>query len=125
MGAFADEMKALASEMLYEDEFGKGLATFTRKVNSGVAPNTLALASVGTPTTFQALVAPLDFSLFEINQGTVLEGEKKLYVEVNSAGDVPNIDDTVSLDSKNFKIMKVIPYETQNTVCAYLCMIAL
>lgn len=125
MGAFADDMKALASEMLHPSNFGKVLATFTRKVNSGVGASTLELTSVGTPTTFQAYVAPLDFKMFEINQGTVLEGEKQLYVEVNSAGDRPAIDDEVSLDSKTYRVMTVIDYEVQNTVCAYLCKIML
>jgi len=117
MGAFANRMKALGTKLLKPGRFGKELAAFKHYTSSGQSPS--ALTVTRTSTTYYCYVAPLDFSLKELDSGVVTQGNKKLYIEAN--GNVPRMGDTVTLGSVEYRLIKQLDLlETQNTDCLYI-----
>lgn len=118
MGTFSDEMLDLAAELLDPEEFGKELATFTRDTGTGQDPTTLIVTE--SATSYTALVAPMDFTTYELNTlQTVTSGNKKLYVQ--AAGTVPKIGDKVTLGGVVYRLIKQLNlYETQNVDCLYI-----
>lgn len=103
-------------------------AVFTRTVNGGYIPSALG-RSEGTPITYTVAVFPIDFNLNPLRNGqndagvTVLEGSKKLYVSrIDTSGNeiTPQVGDSVSLNSIDYRVLEVLTYEAQGTDCAYL-----
>lgn len=116
---FSNRMKALGTSLI--TKFGEEV-TFTRAVNGNYIPSALGRVA-GTATTYAVVACPVDFNLKEIDQVTILSGEKKLYVSRTDTSNneiTPQVGDTVNLNSIDYRVLEVLTYEAQGEDCAYL-----
>ena len=120
MGVEADGWIAMAQEMI--QEFARASAvTFTRTVHGNYDPSTLSHAT-DPETTYTAYAAPLDFKLMEIEEYTIQEGEKMLWVPGEDTSNVaidPQVGDKVTLE-KDYRVLSVEAFETESVNCAFL-----
>lgn len=117
MSARTTRLIASAERMI--TKFGRVAdVVFSRAVDSSYSTSTATFSTVGTPTTFSLKAAPIDFSLYEINNTTQLEGTKKLYI-AGGQGYTPQVSDTVALGSFSYRVLKVVSYETESVDVAY------
>lgn len=99
-------------------EFGRATeVTFTRPNNSSYDPSLLE-GTEAAPTTYNVPAAPLEFTLRERQLMSVTEGMKKLWIP-GGTGYAPMVDDTVTLE-QDYRVMTVMPFETESVNCAYL-----
>jgi hypothetical protein len=120
MGAVAEGWIALASEMIRQDGRSSPV-TFSRAVNGEYTPGVLGRAE-GTPITYSCVAAPLDFKLKEIDQVTILSGQKMLWIpgeDVDGVAVDPQVGDTVDLGT-TYRVLEVTSFETESVNCAYL-----
>ncbi len=120
MGIAAEGWINLASQMI-EQNGRSSPVTFSRQVVGDYDTNTLSRVD-STPTTYQCVAAPLDFKLKEIDQVTVITGQKMLWipgVDVNGTAVDPQVGDTVNLGII-YRVLEVTSFETESTSCAYL-----
>lgn len=120
MGIAADGWVSLASDLIRQNGRSSPV-TFTRAVKGEYSPDTLD-RPVGTPTTYICVAAPLDFKLKEINQVTILNGEKMLWIpgEDTSGNAVdPQVGDKVDLGTI-YRVLEVTSFETESVNCAFL-----
>jgi len=119
MGVEAEGWIELARSMI--TEFGRDTpVTFTRKVVGEYETSALGRPA-GTPVTYTVVSAPINFKLRELDGVTITSGEKILYIpgRDTSANLVePRIGDTVALE-KVYRVLEVIPFETESVNCAY------
>ncbi len=120
MGVEADGWIEMAQEMI--QEFGRASAvTFTRTVRGDYDPSTLSHAT-DTVTTYTAYAAPVDFTLMAIEKYTIQEGEKMLWVpgeDTSNTAIDPQVGDIVALE-KDYRVLSVEAFETENVTCAFL-----
>lgn len=120
MGVAADGWISLASDMIRQNGRSSPV-TFTRAVTGEYTPEALGRPE-GTPTTYDCVAAPLDFKLKEIDQVTILSGEKMLWIpgkDVNGVAVDPQVGDTVDLGIE-YRVLEVTSFETESVNCAFL-----
>lgn len=126
MGAEADSWIEFISEMT--SEFGRSTpVVFSRAVTSDYSPALLKPNPNGSATTYTCEAAPLNFKLRNIDKVTIQSGEKMLWipgVDTNGSSVSPKVGDTVDLGTV-YKVLEVIPYETESTNCAFLLKIGI
>ena len=104
MSAFSDEIKAVALDLL--TEFGEAI-TFTRVTEGAYNPATLTTAT-GSTTTFSGYGVPTNYGTREVDLEIVQQSDIKLYV--NATSTEPAVGDTVSIDSKDYRVLNIIKY---------------
>jgi hypothetical protein len=72
-------------------------------------------------TTYTALAAHTAYSDQEIDGTTIIAGDLKVFIQYNTASDVPLIDDRFTLFSKTYRIQNVEKYIVNGTLCAFKC----
>ncbi len=120
MGIAADGWIELASSMITQNGRTDPVV-FTRAVNGEYATNALT-RTLGTAITYTVVAAPLDFKLREIDQVTVITGQKMLWIPGVDTSDVsisPQVGDTVDLGTV-YRVLEVTAFETESVNCAFL-----
>lgn len=95
--------------------------TFTRKNYQDYNPGALK-RDPSEELEYICYGAPLDFSMYEKNQVTTLQGTKMLWipgVDINDHPVDPQVGDVVTLES-DYRILEVNVYETESMNCAFL-----
>ena len=111
---------SLASAMIKQNGRADPI-TFTRQVVNNYSPDTLTRTE-GTPVTYSVVGAPLDFKLKEIDQITIITGQKMLWVpgvDTSGAAIDPQVGDTVNL-GVIYRVLEVTSFETESVNCAFL-----
>jgi hypothetical protein len=120
MGTAANGWISLASKMIAQNGRTSPI-TFTRQVVGSYNPDMLT-SPEGTPSTYSVVGAPLDFKLREIDQVTVITGQKMLWVpgvDVSGTAISPQVGDTVDLGIV-YNVLEVTSFETESVNCAFL-----
>lgn len=101
-------------------------ATFYRYTDSRTYdPATLSYSTDTLESVFTCLVAPVDYTLFQQLGYNIEQGNKLLYIPGRDTSDTlitPEVGYIVTLE-KDYKVLKVIPYETQSVNVGYMLVI--
>ena len=120
MGAAADGWISMAEEMITQDGRSSPVV-FSRLSPSNYETSTLGREQ-GAPVTYTCVAAPLDFKLKEIDQITVITGQKMMWIPgVDTSGNAvsPQVGDTVDLGTV-YRVLEVESFETESVNCAFL-----
>lgn len=113
MTAFSNEMAAVALELL--TEFGE-VVSFTREVKGAYDPDTLSIPTLST-ITFSGYSVPVNYGAGEIDREIIQQSDIKLYV--NAMSTIPEIGDTVLLNSVSYRVLNVIKYRVSGSTVLY------
>ena len=105
MSTFSDQMAATALSLL--TQYGEAI-TLTKYTRGSYSPSTLANSTGTTSATSGGFGVPIDYDGTEVNEGLVKQGDVRLYV--NALSLEPETNDTVSLDSRVYRIVSVRRY---------------
>lgn len=102
----AIKARAFARRMMSTSKFGLGLKTFTRENLSTFNPATQEYNTTGTPITYQAYCAPVNWTKNQKTGEVIFTEMRQLYIALNEAGDIPEINDKVTIKGKTYRLGK-------------------
>lgn len=113
MSDFSDEMAAIALELL--TEFGEAV-TFTRTSRAAYDPSTSTAASSGT-SVFTGYGFPEEYLNRDIDGDRIQAGDIRIYV--NSVSTEPAPADVLTMNSTDYRVVRVRPYRTTGAPVLY------
>lgn len=112
MASFYDNLKASASRLL--QSYGQQVS-FSRPTDSSFDPVT-GVTTPGVPVTFSGYGAVFDYSDDELIDTLIERGDIRLVLE---AGNVPEINDEVTIGSTVYRVMNVLTTSPGGTDVKY------